>query len=140
MAVDNKAYQKRYRTTHETELRNYRQARKGHKKRLDRQWRKRHSLKSLARLANRSRNGSITAFGLWKIAKKQKLRCALSGEKLTSENISVDHITPRSKGGFNILSNVRLTTRLVNMARRDSTDADFISMCRTVMKFNLIPG
>lgn len=70
---------------------------------------------------------------LWRIAHKQRLVCALTGEKLTRDNISVDHILPKSKGGKNIPSNIRLTTRDVNWFRRTMDDAELLTMCKKVV-------
>jgi 5-methylcytosine-specific restriction endonuclease McrA len=75
----------------------------------------------------------LTPFDLWKVAHRQKLVCALTGEKLTRDTISVDHIIPRSKGGKNVPSNIRLTTRDVNWFRRTMTDDELLKMCRRVV-------
>lgn len=80
------------------------------------------------------KNGKIKPFDLWKIAKQQKLKCALTGEKLTSENMSVDHLISKSKGGINIPSNVRLVLKSVNVARQTMTDDEFIELCRKVVR------
>ena len=58
----------------------------------------------------------------------QKCRCALTGERLTVDNVSIDHIVPVAKGGTNELSNLRLLTKRVNKALWDSSDEDFISL------------
>lgn len=79
------------------------------------------------------KNGIITAFDLWKIAKKQKLKCALSGIKLTPENTSLDHIIPKSKGGINTPSNIRLVLKSINTTRQTMTDAEFIELCESVV-------
>lgn len=76
----------------------------------------------------------IFAFDLYKIAKRQKLLCALTNEKLTVENCSVDHIIPKSKGGRNIVSNIRLVTLNVNRAKGNQLDGEFFDMCRNVLR------
>lgn len=76
----------------------------------------------------------LNPFDLWKIAHSQRLICALTGVKLTRDNISIDHIVPRSKGGKNVPSNVRLTTRDVNWFRRTMTDEELLEMCRRVVE------
>ena len=73
-------------------------------------------------------------FDLWKIAKRQKLICPLTGEKLTRDNISVDHIVSRCQGGKNIPSNVRLTTRDINWFKRTMTDEELLVLCHKVIK------
>jgi 5-methylcytosine-specific restriction endonuclease McrA len=88
----------------------------------------------LSKAANkRYKSPTITALDLWKIAKKQKLICALTGVRLTSENISVDHILPKSLGGENVFSNIRLVTKSANSAKQAMTDKEFIAMCRRIV-------
>lgn len=77
--------------------------------------------------------GLILPTDLYRIAKKQKLRCALTGEKLTNENISVDHIIPRSRGGTNVPDNLRLVILNANIARQALSDSDFLELCRKVV-------
>ena len=81
----------------------------------------------------------ITAFDLWKIAKKQKLLCSFTGQRLTIDNMSVDHIIPKSKGGLNIPSNIRLTLKSVNVARSNMTDDEFLSLCKLIVTAANIP-
>lgn len=75
----------------------------------------------------------ITAFDLWKLAKKQKLICALTGRKLTRETISVDHITPYSRGGSNGVDNLRMVHIDANMAKQNLADPEFLQLCREVV-------
>jgi len=75
----------------------------------------------------------LKPFDLYKIAHSQRLICALTGVKLSRDNISVDHIIPRSKGGKNVPSNIRLTTRDVNWFRRTMTDEELLVMCKQVV-------
>lgn len=77
----------------------------------------------------------LTAFDLWKQAKKQKLLCALTGIKLTKETMSVDHIIPMSKGGSNEPQNIRLVDKDVNLARRALTDEQFFALCQNVVNY-----
>jgi 5-methylcytosine-specific restriction endonuclease McrA len=90
--------------------------------------------KELSRRVNwRCKKGIITPLDLWSIAKKQKLTCPLSGEKITTKNISIDHILPISKGGTNDINNIRLVTFPVNIAKHTMTDAEFIQFCRSIV-------
>lgn len=75
----------------------------------------------------------LTAFDLWCIAKRQKLLCALTGEKLTNETISVDHIIPKSQGGSNKRENIRLVHKDANLARRALSDKQFLELCKKVV-------
>lgn len=45
--------------------------------------------------------------------------CPLSRE-LPAEELTIDHLIPRSKGGSNSLENLRLACRSCNSSRRDS--------------------
>lgn len=81
------------------------------------------------------KNGIITSFDLWKIAKRQKLLCPFTGQKLTVENISVDHFISKSKGGLNIPSNIRLVVKSINTAKQTMTDDEFINLCKCVVNY-----
>lgn len=76
----------------------------------------------------------IKPFDLWKIAKQQKLRCALTGLPLTFDTVSVDHIIPISKGGLNAPDNLRLLHVSVNRMKLDYSDKEFSNICRLVIE------
>lgn len=84
---------------------------------------------------NKSPFVKITAFELWRIAKQQKLRCPLTGFKLTAENISVDHILPVSKGGSNQSSNIRLVHKIANHMKNHYSDTQFLEICSRVAAY-----
>lgn len=69
------------------------------------------------------------------IAKKQRLLCPFTGIKFTSDNISVDHIVPLSKGGSNHVDNIRLVHNMVNRMRLEYSDDDFIQMCHKISDY-----
>lgn len=85
----------------------------------------------LARKAND--HNRISDFDLWKIAKKQKLLCALTGDKLVSSNASVDHIIPTSKGGKNVVTNIRLVTKDANFMKNSHSDEEFLKLCKKII-------
>lgn len=91
--------------------------------------------KFLANMANRNSDNKISAFDLFCLAKRQKLRCALTGDKLTNETISIDHIIPRSKGGKNTIENLRLVRKDINLALFTHTDEEFYFMCKSVVDY-----
>ena len=93
-----------------------------------------HTFGVIAKYTNgRCKIGKVTAQDLWSLAKKQGLHCPISGEKLTTENISIDHIKALSKGGTNALDNLRLVTRAVNTAKHTMSDAEFFSFCQNIV-------
>lgn len=60
--------------------------------------------------------------------------CALTGLPLKlGENASIDHIIPRSKGGLDVIENLRWLDYRVNMSRRDLSDDEFFGMCQRVV-------
>jgi 5-methylcytosine-specific restriction endonuclease McrA len=61
-------------------------------------------------------------------------------EKLTNENISVDHIIPKSKGGSNKKENIRLVHKDANLAKRALSDAEFLGLCRQVIAWSKKPA
>jgi 5-methylcytosine-specific restriction endonuclease McrA len=100
---------------------------------------KHHIFKLIANRTNqRCSKGKIRAKDLWRMAKKQALCCPISGEKLTRENISLDHIIPIANGGTNALSNLRLVTLKVNTAKHTMSDAEFFSFCQNIVNRNIV--
>jgi len=80
---------------------------------------------------------TIKPLDLWHLAHKQKLICPLTGMRLTSKNISLDHKIPLSKGGTNSKENLQLVTKWANIAKNDLTDAEFIAACKVVAQFHI---
>lgn len=74
----------------------------------------------------------IVPFDLWKIAKKQKLICPLSGIKLTNENISLDHIIPFANGGKHIPENLQLVAIEINMMKLDHSIEEFKNLVKII--------
>ena len=101
---------------------------------------KRHSLRRISRGIVRKHRGlrrkecNVTPWDLWKLAKKQKMLCPLTGRRLATDNISVDHIIPLVKGGTHALSNLRLVRKEANLARHTLSDEEFYSLCLDVVK------
>jgi 5-methylcytosine-specific restriction endonuclease McrA len=101
-----------------------------------------HWLKSRLKSRNNTINGilvkgNITPLQLFGIAKKQKLICVLTGRKLTTENISLDHIIPLSISGDNTIDNVRLVVKDVNFAKQQLLDDDFVKLCQDVVNHHI---
>lgn len=96
---------------------------------------KRRYFSYLARLLRiRCKTGKrVNALELFGIAKKQRLLCPLTGEKLTRNNISIDHIMPLTRGGTNALDNLRFIVRSANTAKHTMSDAEFLSFCQNIV-------
>lgn len=108
----------------------------------DKKSRDAHRFKKLAEYSNRNcyRKGlkdyhKLSAGELWVIAKKQRLICPISGIKLNGDNLSVDHITPISKGGSNLPDNVRLVHKWVNFMLHTHSDEEFFTMCKLILDY-----
>lgn len=71
----------------------------------------------------------VTALDLWKLWKRQRGLCALSGRPLT-KTAEIDHIIPKVRGGTGDLCNLRWVTKEANRAKRDLMDDEFISLCQ----------
>lgn len=69
-----------------------------------------------------------------KLLKRQKYRCALTGEKLAPDTASLDHIIPVSRGGKSYLGNAQVLDATVNRAKHTMTNDEFIAMCRQVVR------
>lgn len=97
-----------------------------------------HPCKKVAKsLKNRDKKSVVTPFDVWKIARRQKRLCALSGRKLTASNISPDHIVCLTNGGKSEPNNIRLVVKEVNVARQTMNDIDFFNMCQDIVRFNM---
>jgi 5-methylcytosine-specific restriction endonuclease McrA len=87
-------------------------------------------------IKRKDRTSIITGWDIWKLAKQQKLICALTGRKLSGGNVSPDHIIPLRNGGTSDISNIRLTIKEANIAKHYMSHPDFINLCVDIVKHN----
>ena len=73
--------------------------------------------------------GKVTASTLEAIMKLQRGKCYYSGQTLTLENVSCDHLQPLTRGGKHVPSNVVLCTKQVNQMKGTMTESEFVSLC-----------
>jgi len=78
----------------------------------------------------------VSGKGLMRMLQEQEYRCALSGEKLTPKAASLDHITPLSKGGQHVMSNVQIVSKAMNKMKGTMTQQEFIAVCKKVAQWN----
>jgi 5-methylcytosine-specific restriction endonuclease McrA len=82
------------------------------------------------------KSSTITAQDIRHKYKQQRGLCAISKRKLTNQNLSPDHITPKVKGGTSTIENIQLVCREVNIAKNSLTMDDFLSLCRDIIRAN----
>jgi len=105
-------------------------------------YRKKHSFLTLIKnlkknLKQKGYNHEINfnPFDLWIKAKRQKCLCAISGIRLTPDNISIDHIIPLSKGGTSELSNLQLVDKQVNNMKLNYDLENFLKILKKILDF-----
>ena len=78
-------------------------------------------------------DSQVTREALMELLVRQEYRCALTGDELTPENCSADHIISVASGGSSGMSNVQLVTEQVNQSKGVMSQAEFVSLCRRVV-------
>ena len=58
------------------------------------------------------------------IYKRDNFTCVYTGKKLTKEELSVDHVIPKSRGGKNTWENLVTCSRLLNSQKSNMTVED----------------
>ncbi len=76
--------------------------------------------------------GDVTAQDLARIARQQRLICPFTGQKLTWDNISIDHIIPLGRGGKDIPSNIQLVNKQINVMKSDLTGKEFRDLIQMI--------
>jgi len=81
--------------------------------------------------------GSKNAHLIIELWQQQGGRCYYTDEPLIpGSNASLDHQQPRSRGGENILSNLRWVSQRINAMKTDMTHNEFVKTCaRIASKF-----
>lgn len=83
--------------------------------------------------SERERCESITTKAVLALLMRQQYRCALTGDELTPNNSSLDHIMPISRGGRHHVDNAQALLRDVNRAKGTMTNEEFVALCRKVV-------
>ncbi|MEX0678358.1 MAG: HNH endonuclease [Pirellulales bacterium] len=67
------------------------------------------------------------------LLERQNFRCALTGQRLTPSNASLDHVIPVSRGGAHAIENMQVVLTSVNHAKGTMTQDEFIQLCHEVV-------
>ena len=81
---------------------------------------------------NEAEGGSVTGTQLRIILDRQEYRCAMTGEPLTPENTSLDHINPLRRGGNHSADNIQFVLPEINRMKGTMPREEFVRMCRLV--------
>jgi CRISPR/Cas system Type II protein with McrA/HNH and RuvC-like nuclease domain len=71
---------------------------------------------------------------LFELLNKQRYKCALSGQELTPENVSLDHVVPLCDGGSDDIENVQLVTLEINRMKSTLPNSRFVELCQHVAR------
>ena len=72
---------------------------------------------------------------LREILEEQNFLCALTGDNLTPDNTTFDHIKPLSKGGSSLKENLQAVTKQSNLCKSNQEMQDFLDLCYKILKF-----
>jgi 5-methylcytosine-specific restriction endonuclease McrA len=93
--------------------------------------------------AERKANGDRRTYMFTNAELKKKIlddpRCYITGETFDpydSTQWSLDHITPKSRGGTNELTNAGQTTRIANQMKSSMTIEELLNMCERILTHN----
>lgn len=70
-----------------------------------------------------------------RILESQQYRCAYTGDELTPDNVSADHLVPVAMGGAHGIENIRLVIRDVNRMKGTMSLDEFVALCRKVVDY-----
>lgn len=107
------------------------------RKRTGAVYRKRHTFQQLAKAQRKESKVNISRWELARLFIRQKGLCRLTGEKLTRENISLDHIVPKIRGGSVGIENLSFVTKEVNIAKNKLLDNEFVELCKKVISHRM---
>lgn len=78
----------------------------------------------------------VSAKELASLWKKQRGLCALTGRRL-DRSAQLDHILPRARGGTDAIANLQWVCREINLAKRDLTEPELLSLCQDTIRWIL---
>ena len=85
----------------------------------------------------KTRNKKLTVPLLRMKLEEQEFRCVYSGQELTPDSCSLDHITPLSKGGLHVIDNIQFVCPMINRMKNTMSSEEFIAICRMVARYSI---
>lgn len=78
--------------------------------------------------------GKVTIQDLKELVERQQFKCALTGIEITPKRSSLDHRDPRSLGGTDDVDNLQVVLPMINRAKTNMSERQFVSMCHAVAR------
>ena len=78
----------------------------------------------------------VTGKQLKLLLEKQEYRCAYTGELMTPETASLDHVIPLGRDGVDSIENIAIVLQQVNYAKGTMTREEFVEMCGKVWLYH----
>jgi 5-methylcytosine-specific restriction endonuclease McrA len=78
--------------------------------------------------------GIVTKRQLFNLLESQQYKCAITGDQLTPENCSADHIVPVSRGGSFDITNIQLVTKSANRWKSTMTHDEMIELAKRIVE------
>jgi len=78
--------------------------------------------------------GKVTIKDLMQMVERQGFKCALTGIEITPKRSSLDHKDPRSLGGDDDVNNLQIVLPMINRAKTNMNERQFVSMCHAVAR------
>jgi hypothetical protein len=90
-------------------------------------------MKSRARFHFGDSNKAVMLFRIWQ---RQEGKCIYTGEKLIPgiRHASLDHITPKSKGGSDLENNLQWISFVANIMKHTMSHEEFIAICKRIVE------
>lgn len=94
-----------------------------------------HSKQPVEEAEKKAQSAGVTGLMLYKKITQQQFRCALSGVELSTENSTLDHMIPMSRGGLHSIENVEWIHAVLNRMKGEMTKEEFVFWCTKVAEF-----
>jgi hypothetical protein len=91
---------------------------------------------SKAKTANKRDLNQIDKNDILYVLRKYGFKCRYCGKLLEKHNWHLDHISPISLGGLNVVENLACACKSCNLMKHNMPECDFIAKCLRIIKHN----